>query len=95
MVQVVKMSFFFGWGLFLAGERRTVRGSGEPKPSGGRHSTPSRDHNSWNGRAGLGLSMTPGTSPYTLRERQQRKNKMRGFNGEPSETPLQVRQLLP
>jgi len=91
LVQVVKMSFFFGWGLFLAGERRTVRGSGERKPSGGRHSTPSRDHNSWNGRAGLGLSMTPGTSPYTLRERQQRKNKMRGFNGEPSETPLQVR----
>ena len=55
---VVKMPFrfFFRTGGFFLAARRTVTGSGERKPSGGRHSTPSRAHNSQDGRAGLGLS---------------------------------------
>ena len=49
--------FFFRTGGFCpSAKRRTVTGSGERKPSGGRHSTPSKAHNSQNGRAGLGLS---------------------------------------
>ena len=50
--------FFLGGGGASSweAEEGAVTGSGERKPSGGRHSTPSRAHNSQNGRAGLGLS---------------------------------------
>lgn len=53
----VHSGFFFRTGGFCpSAKRRTVTGSGERKPSGGRHSTPSKARNSQDGRAGLGLS---------------------------------------